>query len=110
MKVTHRSKLYRNGTDELKQIITAMAFPRDIWITKFRQRFEGTLKEYTKIHLVEKLELKNYWNKEVTVLAKRVSVCSIPKLLNAKVIGISIKQQQKVSWRLLGNRLNAKKR
>lgn len=55
-----------------KLTTTAMAFSRDVWIGKFRQRFEGTLKEYTKIYVTEKLGLKNYWDKEVEKLASKL--------------------------------------
>lgn len=61
-----------------------MAFSRDVWITKFRQRFEGVLKEYTKIHLVRKLGLKNYWDKEVTALSKKVIELFDPKVTKLK--------------------------
>jgi hypothetical protein len=55
------------------KIVLSMAFSRNIWINKFRQRFEGTLKEYTKLYLVKQLGLQSFWDVEVANLAKRVT-------------------------------------
>ncbi len=67
-----------------KKLVLAMAFSRNTWVTKFRQRFEGTLKEYTKIHLVKKLHLKNFWDKEVTTLSKKLLELFDPKITKQK--------------------------
>jgi hypothetical protein len=61
-----------------------MAFHRDDFIKKFRERFEGCLKEYTKLWLVEQLDLKDFWSDEVTRLSKRVYGLLEPKQTKVK--------------------------
>jgi len=65
-------------------MVMAMAFSRDAWETRFRQRFEGSLKGYTKIHLVEKLGLFNCWEKEVDRLVKKLLELFDPKVTKRK--------------------------
>jgi len=77
-------------------MVMAMAFSRDAWETRFRQRFEGSLKGYTKIHLVEKLGLFNCWEKEVDRLVKNYWNCSTPKLQSARESGMFIKRPLKL--------------
>jgi hypothetical protein len=54
-------------------IITSMAFSRDRWIERFRNRFEGAIGEQVKIHLAELINMPDYWSDEVASLIKDVN-------------------------------------
>lgn len=64
--------------------IEGMAFYRDDFIKKFRERFEGCMKEYAKLWVVEQLGLKDYWSHEVARIAKRVYGLLDPKETKVK--------------------------
>jgi len=52
--------------------IVGMAFSRDSWIEKFRNRLSGALKEYTKLWIAEHMGLPDYWSFEVKRLVATV--------------------------------------
>jgi len=83
--VTSCAIVVRRGDNMNEQkIALSMAFSRDAWVTKYRKRFEGLLKEYTKLYLTQKLGLKSFWNKEVASLAKKVAELYDPRITARK--------------------------
>ena len=82
-----RVKLGRIHKDDLTKaanIIVAMAWNRDNWITKVQQLLEGALGEYTKLQCSRLNNAKDYWSNEV----KRLLI-DVTKLLGAKTKGFS---------------------
>jgi hypothetical protein len=67
--------------------VLAMAFSRQAWITKFRQRLGGLLREYTKTYMTNRLGLADCWEKETKKLADKLS-----QLMNQQLV------KKKGSW------------
>lgn len=67
-----------------KVSIQGMSFHRDDFVRKFRSRFEGCLKEYAKLWVVEQLGLKDMWSNEVKRLCRRTLELLDPKVTKTK--------------------------
>ena len=82
-----RVKLGRIHKDDLiaaANIIVAMAWNRDNWITRVQQTLEGALGEYTKLQCARLQQSKDYWSNEVKKL-----LIGVTNMLNAKTKGFS---------------------
>ena len=82
-----RVKLGRIHKDDLiaaANIIVAMAWNRDNWITRVQQTLEGALGEYTKLQCAKLQKSKDYWSNEVEKLLGGVT-----NMFNAKTKGFS---------------------
>lgn len=65
-------------------IITAMAYSRDRWIDRFRNRFEGAIGEQAKIHFAQLIGMPDYWSDEVETLIKDVKNLFDPNRIKTK--------------------------
>lgn len=82
-----RVKLGRIHKDDLiraANIIVAMAWNRDNWVTKVQHILEGALGEYAKLRCARLQKSKDYWSVEV----KRL-ILDVSKMLEAKTKGFS---------------------
>jgi hypothetical protein len=71
------------NTDRRLQI-TAMAFTRDRWISKFANTFKGALDEYAKLRYAEAIGMDDYWSDEVRALMKTVDNLFNPAMIRTK--------------------------
>jgi len=53
--------------------ILSMAFDRDAWITKARQRLEGALGEYAKLRYAKLINFDYDWSDEISALLRKVT-------------------------------------
>jgi hypothetical protein len=62
----------KNRSKKMLELLDERAFPRDKWIDEMRDQLGGALGEYAKTIISRNIGEKDFWQKEVQVLLRKI--------------------------------------